>query len=327
MENQLFIFVCLLLVIFIVSYAAWYLKKEDKSKNMALGYKYSKKTEAEIYEETAKSSKEKLIDDIRMCDVCMKKSERTAYIVPLSKALLDKREEFCEEELFELLASSKDYEELDELLISMYFSLGCDRDRLKGLFYGSNLSVKSREEIIKNCDFSVDELSGICYDYDNSFSVIAMKKLIEINPEKAFDISYDIIFDQKLENNSNKLYIAALGIFESYKNNSLSYDAKAEISLRIREIFERRAHLSNDLAVTQLILVLSSNKNFEDYKYLIQNPGIELEVKKNLIEKNIDLFLEILENQPSDEDLRTISLAMNILPIREVQQKLALYNL
>lgn len=297
-------------------------KREERAGEGYLLAKYAKKTEKQIYDEKSKNTKEELIEEMKMYDVCLKKSEKIGISTAFTRALFSKSEEFREEEILNLLEASKTYDMLDVALVDIYFCKDYDRQSLKSLFYDSAMSVGAKEKILNNCEFSKKELERICYVYDNSFSVIAMKKLIDMDLFKAFDISKTIMFQEDYLNNSNKLYIAALGICSFYKYHSLSDLDQAAISERVREILRLRSHLKSDLARTQLICVLANNNDFDDFRYLVSSNDIEQELKASLIEKNVDLILEKINQGANKDELDCILLSMSIYPVKEVGEKL-----
>lgn len=300
-------------------------RREDKYSHGYLLSKYAKKTEKQIFDEKMKNSKEELLEEVKMFDVCLKKAEKVGVTVPFTRALFSKAKEFSEDEILYLLEKSKSYDMLDLTLVEIFLAKDYDKHSLKSLFYDSAMSVNAKEKILQECDFSKNELERICFVYDNSFSVIAMKKLLDMDEFKAFDIAKRIMFDQDFINNSNKLYIAAVGICSFYKDHSLSDEDKMAISDRVKEILRLRSHLKNDLARTQLICVLANNNDFDDFRFLVNSDDIEQELKATLIEKNVDLILEKIKQGASKDELDCILLSMSIYPIKEVGDKLNVY--
>lgn len=323
MKNELLILAALVFTTLVV-YVSTLLtaKRGEKEADGYLLSKYVKKTEREILEEKLKDSKYELLEEIKMFDVCLKKSEKTLIASPFARAFFSKAEEFSEAEIISLLEKSKSYDMLDLSLVDIFLAKNYDRQNLKSLFYESAMSVGAKEKILECCEFSKMELERICFVYDNSFSVLAMKKLLDIDENRAFAIAKSIVFEDNYLNNANKLYIAALGISVSYKAQLSSEEDKTAISERIKEILRLRSHLKNDLARTQLICVLANNNDFDDFRFLVSSEDIEQELKVSLIEKNVDLILDKINRGATKEELDCILHSMSIYPVKEVGDEL-----
>lgn len=88
--------------------------------------KYSGMNPEEVYEIKGNDTKEELLGEIRKIENVIKAESESMVLLPFLIAIIDKKDEFMEDELIALITDEKQGVILKSALIKMYKEKGCD---------------------------------------------------------------------------------------------------------------------------------------------------------------------------------------------------------
>ncbi len=183
------------------------------------------------------------------------------------------------------------------------------------LIYNENLNIEDKTSLVARAELSVEDLSGIVESFDNSISVIAMKRICSEDIEKAYEIAEEILKKELSALSDDKQIAACLGVAVYFEKNSAMSPNKQEAIDRLKEIFNSS---SNQLVRDQAIYALARICDYELFADIIKDEKIDIELKITVIERNIDIMLEKISTSNSFEDISAIAVAMKIIPVDEI---------
>lgn len=306
----------------LIRYDSSNLNASKYSKLNEIQLDYKGKSEEQIYLNKTLKSKSSLLEELKAIDLELNNSEDKIIGIPTALALIDKKDQFGKEEVYELLRTSNNAELFETALIEIFIRNNNNSRELIPLFYNSHLSIGAKESIIIKSDFTVDELEKICNDYDNSFSVLAMKKLMGMDLNRAYKFSTNLLLNSNTRITDNDLYIAALGIEKYFSKATNGDESKKDVVSVLKKNIEARPNIKEDITRDRVVYALSKSQDFEDFKYIIYNEKIDDELKISAIESNLSLIIKKIESGLTDEDFKCIETAMHILPINEIGEAL-----
>lgn len=325
MKNKKIILTGFLVLAIVATFVSPNIYANAYSKASSLFASFFEVPEEKVYQLKVQEDKEVLINEIRELDDELRHSENKIVAVPHALALIEKADEFETEEVLKLLEQSNDSEVFETALVEIYIKLEGDSQKLLSLFYDSNLSVGAKENIIIKADLPVDELKNICMSYDNTYSVIAMKKLAGLDVDSAYELSEKILSNHNAGSSENDLYMAALGIERYFSKNSDDYIGKADIIKELKKQVDLIDNSKENLTRDRLVYALSKSQDFETFKYLIFNETIDEDLKVTAIENNLEMILKMIESGLDEEEKECVLASMEIFPILEVGEALERY--
>ena len=319
-KNKGCFLLCGLLVIAIIlanipitAYAAIY------NRGYELFAKYINMTEDEIYKSKMKDTGKNLLSEIKDMEKNLTVKGDEIALLPHAMALIEKRDEFSQDEIINLLKDVETGVVLESALIRMYLDKNADKDELLSLIDNSELNKESKEYIVALSDLSSDELKDIYYKYNDSVAIVTMKKLMTSNPVMAFDIASDVLMSNTQNITDEQLISSFLGLGEYYSKYTGDKEQKDKIIGTMKDLFNTS---QSEIVKDNIIYSMARMNDFEVFKYIIDSENIDTALKISAIERNIDLLVEKASTEASEEDLSCIESAMKIHPILEVGEAL-----
>ncbi|RCX18847.1 hypothetical protein DFR58_104116 [Anaerobacterium chartisolvens] len=286
---------------------------------LSLFSKFFNMTEEDIYKSNLNDSAESLLAEIKALEQELKDDNSKIALVPHAMALIEKKDEFTPEEIILLLQDDETGAILESILIKMYIEKKADSNKLLPLLNDGKLSSDSKDYIVAIGDFSDDSLTDICYKYDNSVTVVAMKKLMTTNVEKAYQFASEILINDTKNVSDAKLWAASLGAGEYFNRFSGDDSEKKIIVEKLKELFSIS---KNEVVKDKFIYSLAKMNDFDVFKYIISDDKIDTDLKISTIERNVQMLVEKSTSKTSSSELSYIIKAMEIHPILEVGEAL-----
>lgn len=287
------------------------------------GYKlvsqYVNMTEDEVYNLKVKDTRENLLSEIKDIEKELKDSGDEIAVLPHVMALIEKKDEFSQDEILHLLTEPEIGVVLESALIRMYIDKNGDKDKLLELVNGPELNAESKEYIVALSDLSSHELKDIYYRNDNSVAIIAMKKLMVADPKTAFDIATRVFMEENKRITDEKLLSSLLGIGEYYSKYDVNDKQKELVIEKMKKMFNTE---KDEIIKDNIVYSMARMRDFEVFKYVIESENIDTELKVSTIERNIDLLVKKASISTSGDELSYIEKAMRIHPILEVGEAL-----
>lgn len=280
---------------------------------------YTNKTEEQIYAMKLKDSKENLLAEIKSMDKELSGSDKIA-ILPHAMALVEKKDEFSQDEIIGLLNNKETEGMLEGALIRIYIGKNYDKNKLLEFIDNACIDLESKESIVSLSDLSNDELKNIFYKNNSRIVIIAMKRLMVSDYKMAFDIALDTFMKDTDNITDEKLLSSLLGIGEYYSRNDVNDEQKANIVEKMKKLFDTS---KNELIKDNVIYSMARMKDFKIFKDIIENENVDIPLKISAIERNLNLIInKISTNASSKDEISCIEAAMKIHPILEVGEVL-----
>ena len=276
-----------------------------------------KKPENEIYEEMKKLSAGKLIRKINRLETKYPDMEDKTELLPLYQALIDKADEFSDEQLIDLIQKRDTLAGIEEALIEMYAANGYDGTKLIVLLDDPDIADETKSNIVSRLDYSVDELCDIFRKFDDRTAVIAMQKLNMADSGKALQLVDELLASDQggTELSFGKYKAICLGIANYYEKSSSSEEA-AEIRAEYAPVLKKIYHQSSSgLVQDQAVYALGRICDYELFSWIIEHDQIDFQLKVSVIERNTELMKMQIASAKSEDDIRAVMKAMNLHPV------------
>ena len=283
-----------------------------------------KKSEDEIYEEMTKLSAGKLIRKINRLESKIPTAEDKIQLLPFYTALIDKADEFSDEQLISLIRKRNTLEGIDEAFIEMYAENGYDAEKMTALLDDPDIAEVTKTHIVSRLDYPVDKLCEIFREFDDRTAVVAMQKLNISNPGKALQLVDELLASDQnaTEFPFGKYKAICLGIANYYEKSDSPEEA-AEIRSQYVPVLKNIYSKSNSgLVKDQAIYALARMCDKELFSWLIESDQIDSELKGSVIERNIRLMKDMIASAKSEDDIRSVIHAMNLHPIYALAEPL-----
>ena len=287
-------------------------------KSVQLLSKYIGMDDERVYEEKVKDEPMALIEEIKELEKELVSETEKIDIVPHAVALLEKSNEFTGQEILNLLVEDDSGIVLESTLIKMYKNKGEDETKIKALIKNDNLSKESKEYIIALMDMKEEELEQIIKDNEDSLVIVSMKKLVLESPEKAANISKDILQESEKRKSAQKLIAACVGI-SSDQWNKFDEHEKNNILSNVKILYNST---KNTLLKDQIIYMLSRTNDFDVFEAIINSESVDFELKVSAIERNIQMLMDISLAPSSVREIECLKQAMKLHPIIEIGENL-----
>ena len=281
------------------------------------------KPEEKVYTQMKKLSSTKLIKKINRIDLKLPSMEDKTNLVPLYRALIDKSGEFSDEQLIDMIKDSETLYGIDCAFIEMYVKEGYDPQKLSALLDDPDIADETKEYIVLNNSYTVDELCDIFRKHNGRSAVIAMQKIVGQDAETALKLADDILDADSSTNISDEKYIAVcLGIANYYgQRNDLDITdpMKENYVSVLKRIFEQ---CDSENVKDQAIYALGRICDYDLFTWIIENDKIDFLLKVSVIERNVALMKKQIALSESEDDIRTILKAMELHPVTEIADSL-----
>lgn len=276
------------------------------------------KSEDALYEEVKEYSTNHLIRIINRLEKKFPNIQDKTKLLPLYTALIERSNEFSEEQLVNLILKKETLSGIDEAFVKMYSTEGYNTTKMIQLLDNPEISDHTKEYITVHCDFTIEELSEIFRNNDGKCATIAIKRITAIDSDTAMQLIQEFVNSDNVTISEEKYISICLGIANYYEENQTYEDIEAMKNIyipMIKKIFEdgQSTHVKD-----QAIYALGRICDYDLFMWLIENENIDHELKISVIERNYRPMKRWIEAAKSENDIQAVLEAMKILPILEI---------
>ena len=281
------------------------------------------KSEDEVYEEVKDWNSDKLIRRINRLEKKLPQTpEAKGELLPLYTALIEKADEFSESELIGLIRKEETLFGIESAFVKMYITDGYNNSELLDLINDQSISTETKEYIVANGKFSVDELSEIFRRTDGKTATIAIKRISAQNSERAMQLVDEFVKNDDDSISDEKNISICLGIAEYYEEHTTPEDIQAMKNIYIpmmKKIFEQGG---SEQVKDQAIYALGRICDYDLFKWIIEHKSINKYTKISVAERNYRPMLKWIEEAKSEDDILAVMEAMEIRPTLEIADAL-----
>lgn len=289
-------------------------------KKVAIPREFQGMSPDKICIEKQKLSSEKLISEIKEVEK-IDNSANNDYLMTMLVALTEKKADFSEDQLIEMMQDSTTGNGLNEAFVQIYADNKFDEKKLIKLLDDDNLDLTKKEAIVSNSHLSVDDLSYVFKNQDNTLSILAMKQIAVADKTRAVQLSLPIF--QNLKSQSDEKVISAcLGMASYYENDLTNKSFEREKGQAIEKMKKVFHESKNELVKDQAVYAVSRICDYETFQRLIESDAVDFDLKVSAIERNIDKMMSRIDETSTKSDLKAIFEAMRLHPIFEVGERL-----
>ena len=235
-------------------------------------------------------------------------------LIPYATVLIERKEELSEEEILAYLETSHDYPLLQEVLVEAHARNGYDSANISMYLSEDTVDVNVKYMIVAQGSFGDDELADIFKNADSIEAVAAMKRLRATNPEKAAQLAKDVILNDR--SGTAQLKASTVAISDYCKMHM--EDRPGECEEIINRMWGTIGSTSDEWLHDNMVYALARIGDFNVFSDIINNEELDDNLKIAANDYNKDAMVEVLAGEVSDEDLKTIIKAMEILPFKIV---------
>ena len=239
----------------------------------------------------------------------------STQLFSLMDELLNVESAFTNAEIVDLIKDDSYTDTTKQILLDIYFHKNSmrtnDSTNLKALLNDDRVSIDVKRKILSDASFNSDDES-ILIDFienDDNLAAISLKKLSFINRQKAFELSQDILNNQ--EDESRIKFSEALKATARYlkDNRDLANYEELEADF-IAQSSGTDVYAKSDLQSKKGILSIIEDSNYGRLE------------KVYAIDQNFMVLEQILTNEPTDSEIRSVVKAMEIHPIIDLVEPL-----
>lgn len=282
-------------------------------------------------EEITKNLKELSIDDL-IAEIDSATQETTLLndtdaIIPFASALLEKKNQLSTSEVIKKIKSPKFKSETKSILIDIYcskpeFTDEISQKQLKSLLK-ENIDNQTKQKIINIAKLNSEDIPTLKEIINNGglSAFYSLNALSKVDLSQAYNVSKDIISTYK--NKSSDEIAGAVSVSAKYfrsenKKNTINTNSESIFYDEILRIFDETTDTELKDAI---IFSMSDIRSNNSIKTLLNNKNIDREVKVFAIDQNYMVLENILNSNPTTEDIYMVIDAMNKLPIKDLKDE------
>ncbi len=281
-----------------------------------------RKPEDEVYAKMCRLDTDRLIRKINRIEKKYPDMSDKAALLPLYTALTERSSEFTADQLIAQIRQEETRPGIEEAFVNMYAAEGYDSAGMLALLDDPETAEETKEYITAHCNLTPDELCGIFRGSDGRPAVIAIQRLAAEDSEAAMQLVDEFVSGAP-ENISDQKYIAiCLGIAQYYEEHTGPEDVASMKDIYIpmmKTIFENG---KSDLVRDQAVYALGRLCDYDLFAWLIGNGNIDQYCKISVIERNYRQMKTWIAAAKSEDDIRAVLDAMQIMPTLEIADAL-----
>lgn len=277
-----------------------------------------RKTEQEIYAEMCRLPADRLIRKINRLEKKLPDIESKTVLLPLYDALIDKAEEFSADALIAQIQQKDTHAGIESAFVEMYVRDGYDCTEMLHLLDDPAIAEETKEYIAAHCDFSLDALCDVFRNTDGKTATIAIKRISVQDSQTAMQLVQEFVSAERGSISDEKYISICLGIAQYYEEHDSPEDIAAMKNIYIpmmKTIFENG---SSDPVRNQAVYALGRICDYDLFAWLMDNESISDYCKISVIERNYRQMKVWIAEAESEDDIRSVLDAMQIMPTLEI---------
>lgn len=251
-------------------------------------------------------------------------------LTPFAVELFNRSDEFSNDELIELMKDDTKEMIIREIFVDLYLmknenNFSAQND-LKQLLQQDEVDSRLKQRIVSLAYFTKDEvplLKALIQDEDPSLAFDSLNVLTSVDINEAYIISKEILIQRKVQ--PDEKVSAALRATAKYLNEISPSKINSHESLE-KNFIELCLEIINSTNNLELkdsaFFAISEIGTYSALKEIINNNTFDRAMKRYGIHQNFMVLIEVLENNPSSEDIELVIEALRIYPIIEIAESL-----
>ncbi|MBS4025472.1 MAG: hypothetical protein KGZ96_07320 [Clostridia bacterium] len=291
--------------------------------------KYLVKDELALNNDIKKLTKEQLINEIDVFSTTFEEANNNNILIPFVEQLFQRKNEIGDLEIINNIKDTTRTLTTREIMVDLYIVKHENdinkHNEIKKLLQEESIDKNIKARIVSTARFTkndVELLKGIIEEDDGILAFHSMKKLTKIDPQKAYEISREILLNTNSQ--SKDRVSAALRSTAFFLRNDVSNSQNYEIletdfiNLCLDIIYSSDDLFLKDSAVFA-ISEIGSKKSIST---IIEIEFIDRELKVFAIDQNYLKLKEILLNNPVEKEIEIVVKAMELMPILDLVEGL-----
>ncbi|OPA79284.1 hypothetical protein BVG16_09355 [Paenibacillus selenitireducens] len=292
--------------------------------------KYLAKDEVALQNDVENMSNEQLIDEIDTLAATVDQPALNSssgksninILIPFVSELFQRKDELKDVDILSIIADNSKTDITHESLVDLYalkHEASKDGTEIKQLLLQDEISTRVKSRIVSTANFTIEDvelLKELIQKDDGILAFNSLKRLSRIDGAESYRLSESIL--SNIENESNTTISAALKATANYlkdsnqsaiqKNTNLEADF-INVSLKI-------INTSNDpILKDSAFFAISEIGSQNAITQIIESDSVENQLKTYAIDQNFLTLKEMLTSNPTEDEIRTVLTALELLPI------------
>lgn len=236
-----------------------------------------------------------------------------------SIAFVNKINSITNEELIDIISNENNSSNLRIIAIQAIDFIGNGKkinvnNVIKDIVLDKKADTNLRQNavwLLDSSDESYDILEEVIYQKDEKLAFQALKKLNNEAPERALKIANTLI-ENKEENEKLRIAIKVISLQMVESEDIGEKDKWVSYCIKVFD----KAISENNESMSNTVIFALSDMHYEKALYeIIKNEKVDDAMKKFCIMQNYQVIINVLENNPSKEDIGMAIEAMTLIPI------------
>mgnify|MGYP000748957402 CR=1 FL=1 len=282
--------------------------------------KYFNFNENQLKSELKKIKTKELIEEINSFSSDVSNSE----LIPFVSELFERKNELNDKDILSKIKDNSNSVRTQEIMVDLYIEKKegiSDQSEIKQLLKDTTIRKEVKSRIVLNSKFDngdLELLKELIVENKDILAFNSLKKLSKVNKREAYLISKEIL--SNLESESKLRISAAQKSAAKFLRSSDDTKAKKEFISQTMKIIDNS---ETDLMLKDSsVFALSEIMSKESIIAIIKSESIDKELKAFSIEQNYHVLKKMLQTAPSEDDIRIVIKAMEILPIVDLYDDL-----
>ncbi len=283
--------------------------------------RFEGKTTSEIYEEERKKTKEELINEILTVEKEVRFGEDEMLLAPSIYALMEKEDEFTEDELLELIKKDESGDILDEALIRIITKKEPKRETVLELIYDKRISAGAKGMLFSRGKLETRDLVDIIVVGTPEITTLAMKVLCVRDEDEAFKWAASVLKGERLNVSDEQRTCACIGFTAYYEKQDphVKEELKTEYLPILRKIGkEQPGTILGDKAVYSMIYM----RDYGVIRELLLDENLDYELKVSAIDTCYGTLIDEIEKNTSLDRIDAVIKSLEIHPVIDVAEAL-----
>lgn len=277
-----------------------------------------------------KLSKIELIETMKLEFAEAGKNGDYNSLIPLVSIFDQRKEEYTPDEFLSLIEDNNIDNFMRETLVQILFDLSSfDKgDTRLSVLLNKNLPDGVKQALItyfgNKGGITIDDLVLMASNKNEDISFNAIKRLNQVNPQRAYTLSKSILQNYRTVNEGQlKAAIRVFGNLDGFTpigSTLKTADADKELLFNVTEIVLNGNYKST--TKDSVMFTIADMNTYESMEYLMHHDKVDILMKKGVVDRNYHTLIEMLENNPTEEQIAFAIECMELWPINEVAKPL-----
>jgi hypothetical protein len=293
--------------------------------------KYLAKDEVALQNDVENMSNEQLIDEIDSLAATIDQpttlnsssgKSNINILIPFVSELIQRKDELKDADILSIIADNNKTDITRESLVDLYalkHEASKDGTEIKQLLLQDEINTRVKSRIVSTANFTIEDielLKGLIQKDDGVLAFNSLKRLSRIDSAEAYRLSESIL--SNIGNESNTMISAALKATANYLKDSdqSAIQKNTNLEADFINVSFRIINTSNDpILKDSAFFAISEIGSQNAITQIIKSDLVEIQLKTYAIDQNFLTLKEMLTDNPTEDEIRTVVTALELLPI------------